>query len=234
MGKTTDAVERVDAAVQVGEPEAPHAGADEVAEQLKRLGAELQAVADDQVARAEKLREVESVLGRLRVRDFPELAESPVIQRFVSLFAETEGMRPGEVRNRGTLAQVEREWSMGNIQAEVQAGRMALKRFVPNESLPLTFNGVTLFVSAGEECEVPECFYDIYRNRQHALRQARVNEAYLLGQSDMPPDRNWMTDEAATVRAWSTQGQALGKRSGHIGVGPIFAGDEATGENGAV
>ena len=206
-------------------PEPP----DDVALKMRQLGSELVAVANDQIARAAKLKEVEHFLGNLKVKDFPELAESSVIQQFVQMF-DTKGMRPGETRNAGTLAAIEHEWSWSDIQDGVRSGKLPLVRFTPNETIKVTFNGLQLQLIADQECEVPRCFFDIYMEHRKALRQAVVNENYLMGISDVPPDPNWMTPESAIVRAWSTQGRRYGRVSGHLGTGPIVMGEETGGK----
>jgi hypothetical protein len=194
---------------------------DELAAQLAQLGGELQAVANDEIARTEKLKEVEAVLGQVQVKDFPDLAESPVIQSFIQMLGMGD-LTPGETRNKGTLAERTRNWSWGDIQAGVRSGAIKLCRFVPAETIELTFNGLALRVVADQECEVPEMFYDIYRDRRRALGEAAKNEAWMLGKSTQAPHPDWQTPEGASVRAWSMQAEAVaGRPGGVLTTGPI-------------
>jgi hypothetical protein len=193
---------------------------DDVAAQLAKLGAELQAVAGDKLAREAKLKEVEKVLGNLQVKDFPDLAESPVIQSFVQMVGLGD-LKPGEVRNRGTLAERVRDWSWGDVQAKVKSGEFQLRRFTPAETVDLIWNGLTLRVVQDQECEIPDVFYALYTARRRAIQQAAINERYLTGQSDQPPHPNWQNEETAFVRAWSMQGRG-GTSGGHLSTGPII------------
>ncbi len=194
---------------------------DDVASQLAKLGAELSLVATDKNKRTAKLREVEAFLGRLKIDDFPELAESPTIQNFVKLLAPSD-LRPGEVRNPGTLAEVRREWSREEFRKTEQM------TFVPRETVKLIVNGVEFsVVDNGEEQTIPRAHYDVYLGRQRALRNAAQNERWALGLTDVPPDPSWITNSAIKIRA-------LGK--GAIGYGPIVlenpVEDTPEGENG--
>lgn len=215
MAKKTEEVLQ-DAAAEELTPEP-----DDVAAELSRLGAELQAVAGNKLAREAKLKEVERVLSKLRIEDFEELSESPTIQKFVAMLAKTDDMRPGEVKNKGTLAEVQRDWTWRDIQDMVRSGQMPLVRLTPGETITLTFQGLALRVNANEECEIPRCFYDIYRDHVKAINQAAINERWLMGVSDVPPDPNWMTPMSAIVRAHSMQGQERGLKSGFLTTGVI-------------
>ena len=198
---------------------------DEMAELLAQAAQTLGKAATDKRNRSVLLKEVEGTLSKIKLVDFPELAESPVVQAFIKAMG-FDDLNPGEVRNRGTLAEIEREWTWKDM---AQFPRM---KFIPNETITLTFNGLALQVIADRECEVPEPFYNIWKDHRKAIQEARQHEQYLLGFSDQPPDQNWLTVEGAEVRAWSTQGRRMGKVSGHLGVGRISEAEEATLEEG--
>lgn len=208
----------------------PAPASDEVAEQLKALGAELIAVADDQVARGAKLRDVERFLGGLTVKDFPDLAESPTVQAFVKLFANTEGLRPGQVRNRGTLAEFGRDWTWDDVCREFES-----VTFAAMVSVPLTWNGVgPVYIQAGNEYALPRPFYDIYREHIRALRQKDVHQRYMMGLSDVPPDPNWFSESTAKLRAQAQMTGPTGQPGAFLilggGVIPPRAGGEGAGE----
>lgn len=198
--------------------------ADDVAEQLKKLGSELAAVADDVKARSAKVAQIEEFLGNIKVRDFPDLAESPVVQEFAKMFADTSGMKPGEVRRRGTLAEVARDWTIEDFR------RMPMITFIPVVSIDITINGVGPFrLTKGEECTVPDTVYDHYKEHLYRTKQAEIHKKWLTGQSDQLPDPNWLTPEGAGVAAMSRQGAAIGKRSGFLGIGWRPEAEETTG-----
>jgi hypothetical protein len=214
-------------AVDEAQDEIQQEQVDDVAEQLKRLGQELVAVADNEVARTVKLREVEAFLGKLQIKDFPELAESPVVQQFVGLLSSLTNLKPGESRNRGTLAEVVKDWTLREMHTEFEQ-----VTFIPVISDDFTWNGVGPFrLVIGEEITVPKPIYDRYREVLYARKQANINEAYMLGHSDVPPDPNWQTPEAAGVRAWSIQGRRYGHQGGTLGTGRIYEGEAQEGAN---
>lgn len=47
--------------------------------------------------------------------------------------------------------------------------------FVPDESLPVSFNGVKVHLRSGEEITVPSIFKGIYDDHRRAMRQAANN-----------------------------------------------------------
>ncbi len=191
---------------------------DDTAQLLKQAADLMQKAATSKSQRGELLSAAEDALSKLRIVDFPDLAESPVVANFLKAMG-MEGMRPGEIKNRGTLAERARDWSWRDV------NEMPKIKFTPAETIDITFNGLALRVQEDMECEVPRPFYDIYVEHRRALQQARLNESYLLGYSDVPPHPNWQTPEGARVRANSIQGRAFGRRGGHIGVGPLIEGE---------
>ena len=205
--------------------------ADELAAQLRRLGQELVDVADDSFARTAKLREVESFLGKLRVADFPDLAESPVIQGFVRMFADTVGLKPGETKNKGSLAEFGRDWTWDDVCRSFPS-----KVLIPIDSVPLTWNGVgPLYVRQGEEVSIPEPFYDLYREHVRALRQADIHMDYMMGRSDRPPDPAWFSDHTAKARAQSQMKGPTGQPGAFYIPGsnlPARAGGDTTDDGG--
>ncbi len=192
---------------------------DDMAALLQQAAQELSRAASDKEGRTARLKEVEATLSKIKLADFPELADSPVVQAFVKAMG-FDDLTPGEVRNRGTLAEREREWTWKDLE------RFPRVKFIPNETVPITFNGLTIQVVADQEIEVPEPFYNIWQDYRKAKREARQHEQYLLGFTDQPPDPNWLTVEGAEVRAWSTQARRYGKVGGHLGIGPIYEGEE--------
>ncbi len=208
--------------------EAADTESDNATKLLKKAAESLTRAANDRENRATILKEVEAILGKLRIVDFPELADSPVVQAFLKTMGIND-LRPGEVKARGTLAEREREWSWGDIQAKVLSKEFKLHKFTPNESLPLTFQGITLYIRANEECEIPDCFYDIYKDHMKAVKNAAIHERYMLGQSDELPDKSFGDyAESARVRAFSMQGQR-GQSSGTLTTGRILT-EEAPSE----
>lgn len=197
---------------------------EEAIKELETAAALMNRAAKDRANRAQILKDVDGVLGKIKISDFPDLVESPAVQVFLKLMGKDD-LNPGEVKNKGTLAEREREWTMRDVHAKVQSGEFKLHKFTPNKSMPLTFQGLTIYIKEGEECELPDCFYDIYRDHLKAVKQAEHHVQYLMGQRDDPPDRNYMTPESAYVRAFSKLGKG-GQSSGTLTTGRVLTGDE--------
>jgi len=196
---------------------------DDMATLLQQAAQQLSQAASDKEHRSARLKEVEATLSKIKLVDFPELADSPVVQAFIKAMG-FDDLTPGEARNKGTLAEREREWTWKDLEKYPRI------KFIPNETVVLGFNGLLLQVIADVECEIPEPFYNSWKSHREAIRQGRQHEQYLLGFSDQPPHPNWLTVEGAEVRAWSTQGRRLGKVSGSLGVGKISESEEASAE----
>jgi hypothetical protein len=211
--------------VDEAEQEIQDDATDEVAARLAALGSELQAVATDRVKRSETLKQIEDLLGNLKIKDYQELAESPVVQSLAEMLGFGDA-RPGQVIGKGTLLERVREWTWKDV---AQQRRV---KFIPAETIPITYNGLTIQLVQDVECEVPEGFYNIYREHREAIRQAQQNERYLLGHTDVPPDPNWLTEESAKIRLWSTHGRPYGRPSGTLGVGRIYDSEEERGGQG--
>ncbi len=201
-------------------PEEVVPATDDVAAQLRRLGNELAQVADDVVARGAKLKEVEAFLGNLKVKDFPELAESAVVQSFVKLMGGGD-LKPGQVKNPGTLGQVERSWSWRDVDEEFDKLTV-----VPFENIPITWNGLRIYLTARVPNTIPRPFYDIYMDHLRAQAMAKVHEDYLSGMSDVPPDPMWTSEGGAVVRAWSLMGRPYGIRGQRWGSGIVDMRDQ--------
>lgn len=178
---------------------------------LQQAAALMAKAASDRANRPQIMKEVEATLSKIRVIDFPELADSPIVQAFLQAM-DTGGMRPGETRNRGTLAEVAKEWSDRDL------GQFPVKTFYADENIPLIWNGLRRDVVAGEENTLPEPFYNIYLEHKKAQRQGKLHEDYLLGYSDRAPDPNWIAEDSAKVRAWSQLGPRPNPRQRQIGL----------------
>lgn len=175
---------------------------------LARLGAELAAVATDDAKATAKLNEIEAVLKGIKIEDYPSLAESPAVQAFVRMIGG-DGLRPGETKNPGTVAELTREWTIRDFAS------FPVKTFTPNETIPLTVNGVTCYVFADQECSVPEPFYSVYQEHRRWMREGEKHKQYLLNKAAPPPDPNLLSDASARVRAYTQLGE------GRYGVGLV-------------
>jgi len=190
---------------------------DEARARLREIALQFADSVGDEEASAAKVKEALEFLSRLTIKEFQEWADHPFIEMLRSQIS-LAGLAPGEVRNRGTLAEVVRDWTYADLT------KLETIRFTPTETIVVTFNGLPLQFVEDVECEAPKPYYDILQARKFARQQARLNEAYMLGKSPIAPHPNWQTPEGAEVRAWSMQGAAYGRPGGYLGVGPINEG----------
>jgi hypothetical protein len=172
---------------------------DEMTALLQQAAAQLARAADDRENRSVALKTVEATLSKISIKDFPGLAESPIVQAFLKAVG-ADDLAPGEVRNRGTLAERVRDWSPQDMR------QFPTKTFTPRETIPVTFNGLTYQLVDDQEVTVPEPIYTIYQEHRRALAQAKIHEDYLQGYSNVPPDANWMAESSAKVHAFSQMG----------------------------
>ncbi len=215
-----------DVLVDPKDQEAEVAG-DATADLLTQAAQQLAAAAKARGDRSKLLKEVEATLSQIRITDVPELADSPVVQAFLKAIGVAD-LTPGEVRNKGTLGEREREWSW---ETAWTVGKPTT--FVAIEDMSITWNGVgPIDIRAGDEVTLPSPFYDIYRERLKAKKQADLNINWLTARSDVPPDRNWITDASAHVRALSATRGPSGQVAGRYapGAGRINEGEETGGE----
>jgi hypothetical protein len=193
---------------------------DEQAKAMSAAAELMQKAASDRANRPKILKEVEAQLAKLKIADFPDLADSPIVQAFVKSMGVGD-LAPGQSRNRGTLAYIQREWTENDL------AQFPVKSFFADESLPITWQGIVRYTVAGEENILPEPFYDIWMEHKRAMKQAKIHEDYLLGYSNQPPHPNWNADSTARVRAFSQLGPHPDSRQ--RGIGPISL-DEVAGE----
>lgn len=202
-----------------GLPEAEEPQVDETAELLRQAAEGLAKAAATRADRGAILKEVEGVLSKIRLKDVPELADSPIVQAFLTSIGVSD-LAPGQAKAKGTLAEREREWTWQDMRKLEQV------TFIPIITERFTINGVgPVQMVAGEEIRLPKPYYDRYREVLEARKQAGIHERYLLGLSDAAPHPNWQTDEAARVRASSLLG-LRGQSTGHLSYGPIREDDE--------
>lgn len=190
----------------------------EVSTRLAKAAELMQKAATDMANRENILKDVEGILSKVPLEALPGMEESPIIQAFVKAVG-TGDLQPGQVKNRNTAAERSRDWSLRDLD------QLEKVRFIPNENIPVTFNGITAYLQADVEVELPYPFYDIYRDHKKAMRQADIADAYRMGTGDQLPDPMWQADEAALVRAWSIQGRPYGRPGGTRTTGLIITGD---------
>jgi hypothetical protein len=197
---------------------------------LKRLGTALLESGGGRAERNKTLAELEAVLVKLSPRDYPELAENPVIQQFLEVMAERKAEAsddpPGTIYNAGTLAATKKRWQWRDL------ARFPVVTFTPNETIPVTFQGLTLMLIADTEMAVPSIFKDIYDERRRGHETAREHAAFLFRQRDqIDPTR--ADPSVVGYSSGLVRGHGMGRDGYRPGAGafPIGA-EEGEGEGG--
>lgn len=186
---------------------------DAAAADLEKAARLLAKAARNRQDRAATLKEVEGVLSKLNVRDFPELAESPIVRSFLQAMGVND-LRPGETRNANTLAERSREWTERDME------QFPTRTFEPRGTMPIIYHGLTYQLIDGQEVTYPEPIYSEYLRVREAQRQAEIDEAYLQGYSDVPPRPDLIVDSSAKVRAFSQLGPRPDARKRGVGFLP--------------
>lgn len=66
-------------------------------------------------------------------------------------------------------------WSINAIRERCAVGLIPAVKFIPEETVPIGWNGITIYVTKGIEIEVPQMFYDVYRDSRQGTMQAYRN-----------------------------------------------------------
>lgn len=199
------------AAAQVAEPEETGAEEmpDDIAGELARLGAALAAVGGKKQAQGKVLRELETLLTKLSPKDYPDLADNPAIQRFLDLIGQQRAVGtkdpPGTLYNQGSLAQMKKPWTW----ADLSSDKVPWVRFVPTETIAVTYQGLKVQLIADVEFYGPDIFHKIYLEHRQSLRTAHQHAGFLFHQGPAPNDLTVLNDGSRHVRAMATAGRFL-------------------------
>ena len=164
-------------------PEDAPASPDDLVQELANLFA---TASKDRGARQRDLADAERILGKMDPFKYPELADSPVIQRFVDQMAERTNQDPGVPPGTlvGTGLGLHKKiwqhkdvldrmliWEYGPDDPKWPQRDPAFEpvTFIPMETIPITWQGLTVTVISREVAKVPRCFYEIYEERNRAL-----------------------------------------------------------------
>lgn len=171
---------------------------------LRQAAEQMNKAAEDKEGREAALKEVENTLSRVNTKDAQELADSPIVQAFLRMVG-TEDLQPGEARNKGTLAERGREWSIDDMIRQFE-----LVRIFPIINKDITWNGVGPFrLQQGVPMRVPQPIADEYERILTAMRQADVHIKYIMNKSNEEPDANYLTSSSNKLRALSVSGQGV-------------------------
>lgn len=195
---------------------------------LAQLATLFQTAAKNKGIRTDRFEEIERLLAKLGPNDYPELLESPVVQGFLDQLAERTEARhpddlPGTIYNLGQLSATKKRWQWRDLAQFPQV------TFTPNETIPVTWNGLMIVLQADLEMTVPEPFKQVYDEHKRALETGRQHVAYLFRQRDAidvnRADPSVIGPQSGLVRG---HGQGAGPTSGYkVGAGLFNPGEEA-------
>jgi len=217
------------------ESEEPRGIVDAADDLIAQLGQALLQSGKSRAERNRQLSEVERVLSKLSPRDFPDLADNPVVLRFLDAMAERQAELhpqdpPGTIYNKGTLAANKKRWQWSDLRPVYDSDGKLIRgmpeiTFTPIETIPVTYNGLTLMLIAEQEMTIPKCFYDIFMERRRGLETAREHAAVLFRQrGGIDPTRadpSVMGEATARVR-----GHGMGSEGYRPGAGMFPLGAE--------
>jgi hypothetical protein len=180
---------------------------DDAAEELKQLAASLYKVADNKAERGKKLDELEGFLKRLDAKDFPELANSEIVMRFIDMIAERKSEinkddPPGTIYNRGTIGQYKKAWT----EHDLRTSDIAIVEFEVNEPETVVWNGLRRDYEPGITYADYRCFIDQIRERNRNLRLAEEHAEYLFKLRQTLTDNGIATMGTARVRGSADRG----------------------------
>lgn len=132
---------------------------------------------------------IENLLSTLTPGDYPELAEHPVVQRFMELISERREQRgeaePGRIEGDG-LAQRKVPWKMGDVMKRAtdpshpDYEKFRLVEWQGRESTYLGWNGLGIHVFQDVPMLIPKVFMDTYWESRKQELAAKQHRDYLF------------------------------------------------------
>lgn len=179
---------------------------DEVNDELRSLAATLFKVADDKAERNRVLDQLEVFLGRLSAKDYPDLADSEIVQTFVERLAqrraETSSDPPGTIYNRGSLNQYKKSWT----EHDLAKSGMGLVEFEVAEPEVVVWNGMRRDYEPGVTYRDYKCFVDTMRERTRNIRLAHEHAEYMFRMRQGLSDSSIASIGTARVRGTADRG----------------------------
>lgn len=181
-------------------------------------------IAEARRDKADKSRQdaVVDALSRLTVKDFPQIAEHPVIAKFLEGYhqaqAVTYGRRPGEVINKGTLAENAIPWTLRDLKSPPPGwnGTDALPpghtqwvfNVVPESSREVIVNGIKVRFYRRVPYSGPKVFYDVYLQAMDQEEAASQHAAFMMKAegAGVPQDPTILNEGTLAVRTSFTKG----------------------------
>lgn len=186
---------------------APVPTKDEAADELKELAASLYKAADSKAERTRVMDELERFLSRLSPKDFPEIANSDVVMRFIDQMAQRKAEinkddPPGTIYNRGTVGQYKKPWT----ERDLELSGMGRIEFEVAEPETVIWNGIRRDYIPGVPYNDYKCFVDTMRERTRNMRLAAEHVEYMFKLRNMLTDGSIAGIGTARIRGSADRG----------------------------
>jgi hypothetical protein len=177
----------------------------ELVGELQGLVSQLQDASARNASGRAIVRKIEAILTEIGSNaDYRQLAESEAIQDFVAKLSEVRSLdqdiQPGQIMNPKSPLATKRPWTWGDLKG------CETKTFIPNETLPVTWNGLTVYLNADVETTIPIYHYETYMEHRRLTRTGREHAEYLAHQRAHVSDPSMITAESARIRGAATAG----------------------------
>ncbi len=209
---TVEVVETVEN--PVSEPAQASEGGEVEAKLIGALAAfdeALEAAKADKEREAQVVAQLEKVLSKLTVKDFPQLADNPVVEKFLEKIdeakAKDERIRAGAITGKG-LAVSKKPWTWQDVNRLIAEGRMEVVEYTCPENIAVIWNGLRYSFVADVPVRVPSPFRDVYLEARKARRFGQQNAAFLMKKAEaVHPDM--VIPEAVIARGSGDMGHYL-------------------------
>lgn len=209
---------------------------------LAGLGALIAEARKDRADTSRQQAVVDALAG-LQVKDFPQIAEHPAIAKFLEGYhaaqSATHGRRPGEVINKGTIAENAIPWTLRDLKSPPQdwngvdplppGHTQWVFNVVPESSKEVIVNGLKVRFYRRVPYSGPKVFYDQYLESMNAEEYAAQHAAFMMKAegAGVPQDPTILNEGTMHVRTSFTKGTyypGMGTQ-GMTSPGPAQAGD---------
>lgn len=175
----------------------------------------------DKQRRNKHVEDAVAFLSRLSVKDYPELAENPVLVKFIedvqAVKMKDPTIPPGTIMNKGTLAENKKPWTVQDLKSPpadwdgvspLPPGHTQWHRFTPERNQTVVFDGIRVNLFRRREFYGPKIFYDLYVQSIDAEEAAEQHAAFMFrAEGAAPPsDPTILNEGTAAVRSTVTKG----------------------------
>lgn len=177
-------------------------------DELKLLAANLFRAASQREERAKAIQNFEEFLGKLNPKDYPEIAGSEIVQRFIEQLSNQDVNKddpPGTVYNRGAINERKKSWTESDLRRS-DIKQVDFEVFQPEV---IIWNGLRRDYEPGIIYTDYRCFPDLMRERNRLVRIAGEHAEYLFRQRNTLSDTSVAGHGTARVRGSADAGSYI-------------------------